>query len=181
VGNDPEAWSPNGTTTLVHYDFESGAATGWQINNTDAAVGWSVVSRRPANGSYSLYYGDPAAGNYDSGDQNIGSALSPAFTLAANKTAGLRFWLYMDVEANKLWDIVRLVLVEGTNTSVLWRKSLDSTAIYSTFDQWYEVYIDLTPHAGKTVQLRFEFDSFDGLTNTSEGVFVDDITIFGGC
>ena len=165
------AWSPAAGSTVVTEGFESGAATGWTLTNLDAKVGWQVSKKRPHGGSYALYYGDPATGNYDSKAQNYGSAAMPALTLTAGKKASLRFMLYMDTESGSSYDILE-VQVNGTS---VWTKGS------TTMKTWTLVTVDLSSYAGTKVVVTFKFDTMDDISNTTEGVHLDDVTIFHGC
>ena len=42
---------------------------------------------------------------------------------------------------------------------------------------WEEALIDLAAYTGKTVRIRFRFDSVDGLFNAHRGWNIDDVTV----
>lgn len=176
----PGAWNPSGATKLTNYDFESAGTTGWTIANSDATVGWQVSVRRPAGGKSSLYYGDPAAGNYDSGAKNNGTATTPEITLSATGKTGIRFWLYMDTEKGANYDKLEVQVVDGTTATTVWQKNAttDSTI---TMQTWTEVKIDLAAYKGKAIKIQFAFDTTDSVSNSSEGTFIDDLAIYHGC
>lgn len=172
----PGKWSVKGTTKITIYNFESGLM-GWTATNSDAKVGWIASSRRPATGSQSLYYGDPAVGSFSTGaTANKGTVLSPSIALSAGKKAGVRLWLYGDIEKGTFGDLITISVVESGKTTSLWTKP--STFVQKT---WFEVSLDLSSYAGKTIQLKIEFDTLDGFVNDGEGLFVDDISVYENC
>jgi hypothetical protein len=44
--------------------------------------------------------------------------------------------------------------------------------------QWVSRGVDLSPFAGKTVRIRFAFDTIDTFLNDFEGWYVDDVNVF---
>jgi len=171
---DPTGWSPVSGASVTNYDFESGGSTGWSIVNTDASVGWVVSTKRPASGSYSLYYGDPTTGNFSGSGANSGTATMPAVTLAAGKKAGMTFMLYMDTEGSTYYDVLKVYV----GSTQVWEKDVTTTVTMKT---WMPISIDLSAYAGQSVTIKFEFDTVDSVANTTEGVHIDDITIYHNC
>ncbi|MCA9666918.1 MAG: choice-of-anchor J domain-containing protein [Myxococcales bacterium] len=170
----PGAWTKAGSTNVTNDDFENNMLGGYVVANTSSTVGWQVSNRRAGAGTYSIYYGNPTTGDYDDGFRNSGTLTTPSLTLTAGKKAGLRFWIYLDVELDPLYDNLDLK-ISGTST-VLWSKSS-----ISTYRQWVEVVVDLSAHAGKTIKLEWSFDTQDEFSNSDEGVFIDNITFYEGC
>jgi hypothetical protein len=180
VATAPGAWSPAGSTKLTNYDFESGATTGWTITNSATSVGWNVSTRRPAGGKSSLYYGDPATGNYDSGAKNNGTATTPEIAISATGKTGIRFWVYMDTEKGAGYDKLEVQVIEGSTPTTVWQKNA-TTASTITMKAWNEVKVDLSAYKGKSVKIAFAFSTTDSVSNATEGTFVDDIAIYHGC
>ncbi|MFH1131042.1 MAG: hypothetical protein V1754_06885 [Pseudomonadota bacterium] len=182
---DPNVWTPAATGTNVHfYDFELGTApTGWVLTGQAGAhVGWQVSTVRSAGGNFSLYYGDPAIQTFDSGSKNSGTTTIPAITFPAGKKGGLRFWLYMDTESGTGYDL----LTVHVNGQTIWTK--DGPDDYPpepgdniSMQEWQEIFIDLSTYAGQSITIQFAFDSMDAVSNSGEGVFIDDITVYNGC
>jgi bacillopeptidase F (M6 metalloprotease family) len=46
---------------------------------------------------------------------------------------------------------------------------------------WQEVTVDLSSYAGQTITIQFKFDTQDGISNDTEGTYIDNITIFHNC
>jgi hypothetical protein len=84
--------------------------------------------------------------------------------------------MFLDVEDFELADQVRLIAVSEGMATELWHKDLESPLM-----EWFMVQGDLTPWAGKSVQLKLEFDSVDALINEGEGAFVDSIKVETTC
>jgi hypothetical protein len=176
VAQNPNGWTPVAGVSSQGESFDTGKnpPTGWTLVNDDPAgkVGWVVSNRRALSGSYSLYYGDPATGNYDNGDSNSGVATMPAIALTAGKKAGLSFWLYMDTESGS-FD----TLVVNVNGKAVWSK--DYTNV--TMKQWQEIDVDLSSYAGQSVVIDFSFDTGDSISNSTEGTFIDSVTVYHNC
>ncbi len=172
---NPKGWSPTNNAKVQVYDFESGNTSGWTIKNSDSKVGWTVTSKRSVSGNYSLYYGDPVVGTFDTGTvANQGTASLPSISLSASKKAGLSFILWINTESGDSYDKLH-VLVDNVE---VWAKDKTITVQQST---WQEISIDLSKYAGKTVTIAFEFNTVDSAVNNKEGIYIDDITLFHDC
>jgi hypothetical protein len=78
----------------------------------------------------------------------------------------------LDVEDVEDFDEVGLrVLPSGT---VIWNKTN-----VPKFEEWYYVVVDLQAFAGEAIQFQFEVNTVDGVDNTTEGVYIDDIAVIG--
>ena len=123
VSATASGWTPLAGVSSSSFDFEDGKTppTGWTIANTHISIGWVVANRRPGQGSYSLYYGDPSTGTIDSGlgTTNSGTADMPSVTLTAGKKAGLSFLLYLDIGALMPFPAAPVFEVQ-VNGTVLW-------------------------------------------------------------
>ncbi|MCC6751628.1 MAG: choice-of-anchor J domain-containing protein [Deltaproteobacteria bacterium] len=161
------------------YDFEGGAVTGWTFEGSSTAVKWQASTRRPGAGTHSLYYGDPAKGNFDTGwlDSNDGKAVSPSVAISAGKKAALRFMLYMDTESGAYSDVLEVSVVDGSTATKVWTKTYSNVKLKA----WQEIVVDVTKYAGKSVKIQFVFDTVTSYTNSGEGVFIDNVQIHHGC
>jgi hypothetical protein len=83
----------------------------------------------------------------------------------------------MDTEMGTTYDSFRVLAEADGTTLELWNKS---AAGFST-QKWFEAEVGLGALAGKTVTLRFVFDTNDGVANNGEGVYLDEIAITRGC
>jgi len=173
---NPNAWTPVAGAKSTIYGFEDGKnpPTGWSIQNNATGVGWVVTNKRPGSGTYSLYYGNPATGNYDSGATNSGTATMPAITLTAGKKAGLSFQHYTDTEMGTTYDKLQ-VFVGATK---VWEKDSGNTV---TMKKWQEITVDLSGYAGQSVSIKFLFDTVDSAVNSTEGTYIDNVTVYDNC
>jgi hypothetical protein len=141
--------------------------------------GWSVVNDvRYTSPPGALYYGNPTLKNFETtGAPNQGLFQTQPFALPAASigVAGLWWKLYADIEAISGYDLLTVEILETGST--IWRPLWDKTRpgfgtrVFQTF------YSDLSAFAGKTVQLRWSFDSKDPVNNMTEGLYVDDIAV----
>ena len=169
-----KSWTPVAGATVKHYTFAKDME-GFSASAATAGVGWVRDTKRSTSAPGALYYGNPTAHTYASGSSaNSGTVTSPKITLPASKKAGVSFQIYAAVEGSSTYDKIS-VKVKGASTT-LWTKT--PKFIIGT---WNEVVLDLSAHAGKTVQLEFSFATVDGNANTLEGVYIDDVVVFGGC
>lgn len=124
--------------------------------------------------SHSWWYGQDATGNYDTGAANFGTLTTPPIYIPTTDTYYLRFWYWYETETySSLWDQrwVQISIDGGAFTNVVQLHS-------DPMNEWQQSQaIDLSPYAGHTVQIRFYFDTLDGISNNYRGWYVDDVSI----
>ncbi len=159
-------------------DFEKGPGSWTFTNSAGATKGWQVVGNAAVSKSPlgALYYGDASAGNYNFGDSN-GTAASPLFLVPAGYKSELSFWVYMDTESGTSYDALQVSLLEGGQKQTVFTKTASG---FST-GKWYEVKVDTSSKAGKSVSLEFVFDTIDSVANGTKGVFIDDVKLTVAC
>ncbi len=167
------AWTAQGSASLVQaLGFESGKLAGWTLSSSDPRVRFGVSDRRSGSGGFALYYGNPSEGDFRTeGTANSGSATLGPLTLPAGK-AGLVLGLYLDTESGTAYDTLSL----SVNGQKLWSKSAATP-----MRVWHQVSLDLSAFAGQAVTIAIAFNTVDANLNSGEGVFIDDLTIYGGC
>ncbi len=181
VATNTTAWTPVTGATATTFDFEGSTSLPAGITQTSSQVGchWHVSKVRVGSGANSLRYANPATNDYDCDDGlgggNNGTATISGIKVPAGKKAGMRFSIYLDIESGLAFDPFE-VRVKGSTTP-LWVKPTS----LSDYQKWLEVTIDLSAEAGKTIDIEFFFDTADDYLNSSEGIFIDDITIYTGC
>ncbi|WP_176371604.1 discoidin domain-containing protein [Desulfosediminicola flagellatus] len=120
----------------------------------------------------SWYYGLESTYTYETGYHNWGhiTTVEP-IDLQGLESAELRFKHYLKTEKLSYYDTARVQISEdNVNFTTLYQ------SVYSaTF--WEEVQIDLSSYVGKSVYIRFYFDTVDGLYNNYMGWLVDDIEV----
>ena len=172
--------SCGGTCTM---DFDSGAASGWSLDNLCINAGWNVDSFRSMSPSYSLYLGDPLTRNFDCSDggSTVAEATSPLITLPSFGAA-VEFWVFIDTEGGTSYDQLTLWVVDvfGGLTMVWDRNDFTNGANGDTLGLFEYQWVDLSAFNGQPIQLRFDFNSVDGVGNSGEGVYIDDIFVASG-
>jgi hypothetical protein len=173
---DPGYWSPLAAGALSWSSFDTGLG-GWSLTPPTAGVGWGVSSARAQSAPNSLYYGNPASKSYRTGSApNSGTVTAPSLTLPSQQKAFLGLQLFLDVENANAFDVLT-VLVNGKPQ---WMKA-STTVAPGDYRRWLPVLLDLSAFAGQSITVSVTFETKDGLGNTGEGVYLDDLTVFMGC
>ncbi len=166
------------------YNFTGGAAMGWTFSNTcTSGVGWTVDDFRSVSASHSLYYGNPATQTFDcSGATNSGNATSTSITLPA-AGASMTFWVWIATEGGTSYDQLGLDVIPSAGSAVeVWdRNDFPEGMSGNTGGVFILQTVDLSAYNGQTVQLRWTFNTTDGIGNSTEGVYIDDIFVNGAC
>jgi hypothetical protein len=154
------------------------------VNNSTPALGgaevkWHLTETKSETGTRSMYFGNSTNGNYENGGIARGTATSPDISVPAHGDYVLSFALYLDVQTDALKDTFKIEVMDGLTPTAVFTKASVPTQAYET---WFNVGgIDMNPWKGKTIKLRFTFDSVDALDNTGAGVFVDNIMVQRNC
>jgi uncharacterized repeat protein (TIGR01451 family) len=182
----------SGSGQVLSVNFE----TGLQVFTINNAFGrgnglWHLSTGRGANPGHSpttsLYYGHNegpnGGGNYDTpGIANAGVVTSSSIVIPplASGTNFLFFNYLMNVETPTNWDQAYVEVSTNNGTSYVVISSKGAGMNGNTGGLWVSNSVSLAPFAGKTILLRFRFDTIDSVANTTEGWFMDDIVIRGG-
>ena len=153
---------------------------GFEIKQISGGIDWSVSEKRARTGGKSLYFGDPATGNYANDKTVQAAVLTPALTVPGFPGAkpSVIFWLWLQTEEFAGYDMLSLAVVSADETKEIW----NSDAIKgSSGNSWLPVEVDISAWAGKSVKFQFKFDSKDANSNNYEGAYVDDISLRTGC
>ncbi|MGM0576749.1 MAG: hypothetical protein ACQEXJ_13550 [Myxococcota bacterium] len=161
---------------ILTESFDDGDPPGWTFTPKTSGVGWQVASvGDPPSPPSSLYYGDPAAGDFDSPSANKGSATSAPVELPHDAAITLRMQIYLDTESGLLRDIVDVAaLTDGGEIPLVDKADLEQ-------GEWTDVQVDLSYLQGRTIRLRFDFNTVDSLDNDGLGVLVDDLAVTTTC
>jgi hypothetical protein len=163
-------------STAGSWGFDDGTLGGWAVANNGFDVAWHVSLKRSWTPAFSLRFGDPETNSFNNGEIVFGSATSPVFEVPLNGTTIVKAMMFLDVENFELADQVRLIALSEGNTTELWHKDFGSPIV-----EWFLVEENLTPWAGKSIQLQLEFDSVDNQINDGEGAYVDSILVETHC
>src|SRR5262249_24783951 len=179
------------TTTVFYAPFEDAsgnfASDGFTVNNTPLRSSYATGLWHPSQGrgnqpghspTWSFYYGQGegpnGGGNYQTdGKANGGYLISPSITLPKDSIISLGFDYVLQTENFAPFDLAQLQVNAGGGWSTL--------ASYNAIGDspgWRAVSpVDLSAYAGKSVQLRWYFDTVDQFFNNFEGWYVDDVKI----
>lgn len=113
--------------------------------------------------------------NYASGPRS-GDLTSPPITLPAGSSYFTFDYWYESESTRPWWDQRRVqISVDGGRFTDLAVLSDDPAGVWLT-----SAPIDLTPYAGKTVRLRFNFSTVDGNNNGFQGWMIDSLAVKTG-
>jgi hypothetical protein len=161
------------STTVFADNFEG--TTPWTMTGLwHAATSSTCASPGYASPVRALYYGRDATCTYDTGARTSGSAASPSIS-GITSTTTLRFKHFRKVEsASGSYDVSTVAVVVGSTATTIWSQSSTTASQAAWVDSGA---ISLSAYAGKTIQLRFSFDSKDSYSNAFTGWLVDDVTV----
>jgi hypothetical protein len=187
------------------------AATEWQLTScvpegsvvVDPQAVWQVISAYslPAGTGCALgstdmvlYFGNTKDYGGVAGAASCGVALGPEVTLEAGVPWTLYLDLFLDTEPYSSketcdnegapWtDKFKIVVIKqsGLKETIFDNSELGCFDYGTCLDTPELLAVDLTPYAGQTIRLQFEFDSYDAVVNDGKGIVVDDIEFQRGC
>ena len=176
--------------TLYETSFEQGLV-GWSIsdNNESDNVAWQTTDMEASDGILSAWFGDPATSTYDTGTTVKGGMVSPFISLPTDFADGGKLAVSFDVRLDTEWDGLFYLNPLGLDRLSVELLGLGAPKeIWSSDDlggttngTWISQSIDLTPWAGKEVQIRVVFDSADGNGNAHGGPMVDNLKVGRVC
>ncbi|MFX1568621.1 MAG: CARDB domain-containing protein [Promethearchaeota archaeon] len=155
-------------------DFESGLSNWESITGlwhlTDDSSSWTDPYHSP---THSMWFGDESTGTYNTGDLEMGDFISIPIDLHGYLNAKLEFYHWRESEADIDWDkSIVYISVDGTNWDLLYQNDVSYIA------PWEKITVDISAYIGKTIQLKFYFDTGDNLNNDFRGWLIDDIVIY---
>jgi len=168
------------TAALIFQDDMESGPGGW-----DATGLWNQDTFRSVSPVYAWYYGQPAKRNYNTGAANSGTLTSPQIDLTGATEARLTFQEWIDVEDDVSPKCPEIILGESWDCATV-QVSTTNGATWETLTQSYDNYpnpnwvertADLTPYVGKTIYIRFWFDTVDYKFNSFEGWYIDDVEV----
>ncbi|MDB5357482.1 MAG: hypothetical protein JWN24_3935, partial [Phycisphaerales bacterium] len=170
-----------GPSTIFSADFENGTQ-GFTINNTGGGLWhWSTGrgSQSGHSATHSLYYGQgegaSGGGNYNTGAHNTGSITSPSIALPAGTDPKVDFNYVLQTENTAGYDLANLQISTDGGTTFT---ALAPYNVVAESAVWKDsAPVDLGAYAGKSIKLRWLFDTIDNFNNTYEGWYVDDVRI----
>ncbi len=169
--------------------FEGGdlSKTSWVPSDSSSAVKWQVLKTSNTNGNFSAYFGNATALNYVDGTKAVTGYLESktAVQLSADskKSAVLSFKLWADIEASIETFQVKVTLTETNQSTVVWdHKVTTDFDPKKDLKSLVEKKINLSAFKGKgSISIQIFFDSVDGIKNTGQGLYIDDLAILEPC
>lgn len=157
-------------------DMENGT-NGWSADGL-----WHLATARYTSANHAWYYGIDSSGDYDTGDANSGSLVSPPIELHPWSYLGLVFnsWHKTELENpndNDLKKVEISVYQNGTWSAWTTLYKLESSFLYRGV--WLRYLIDLSAYAGQKIRIRFNFDTVTKEHNNYEGWYIDDVRLMG--
>ncbi|WP_291986182.1 PA14 domain-containing protein [Luteitalea sp.] len=175
------------TPPLFDADFSAGDAgnlDGFTLDNTGPAGAvdglWHLTERRSADAGHSaddsLYFGREVEGDFNVG-RTAGRATSGDISLLGVSGAELSFRYFLRTEGSTFFDQARVQIATGDDAFATWTTILERPAISNENAGWADATVNLSAYAGKTIRVRFDFDTGDSIANNFEGWYVDDVRI----
>jgi hypothetical protein len=159
------------------------AATVFQDNIESGVGGWTATGlwhrstgapcANPHSGTADWYYGN-ASCNYNIGT-NSGTLTSQTIAIPAGVgMVQMSFWYYYETEeTGTSWDVRFIqISVDGGGYTNLIQLSGDP------MNTWLQKTVDLTAYAGHNVNIRFYFNTIDGIANNYKGWYIDDVLVY---
>ena len=190
-GKDKDSW---GTGRLLDEDFE-GDPVAFQFTLDDGGdtTLWHLTTRRSGDSNHSathsIYYGLDDTGTYNLLDTDTGLPIqtfgtvtsSVVVDLSGYTTATLSFKYYLQTEGRpSSYDQVQVIVIDMADLSehpVASNATGSGAVLTDPSSGWKSASVDLSDFAGKTIKIRFAFDSVDDVENQYEGWYVDDVRI----
>lgn len=162
---------PSASTRSVPYQERFDTGSGQWVGSGLWRFGSIPMGSRPATNAWIYNNGT----NYADATYRAGDLTSPPITIPGSGKYYLRFIYFADVEGgNPYWDQRRLQISDGGLFKDVLQFSGDKQAVQDWLNSGP---IDLSAYAGKTIRLRFHFDTVDEDYNYGAGWAVDDVTI----
>lgn len=154
-------------------DMESGI-NGWSADGL-----WNITDHRYKSSSHSWYYGQSGIWHYDTGATNSGNLTSPSIDLTTASSPSLTFWSWYKTENVSPYDPNEFdcKYVDIYDGSSWHEKVFQITYPKYPMETWKQVIMDLSPYIGKTIKIRFRFDTKDPSYNSYEGWYIDDVIV----
>jgi hypothetical protein len=183
-------YTPSDTTVkyVIWSDEMEGGVGGWTTSGSPSPLWhldnyWYYPNESPSNAWWyanitepnpalrnTYFYGPPP------GVRNFGNLTTEAIDLSGYSGPAVSFWHDLRTENQPNADEGKL-LVEDQSIPGVWNQ-IGFWRVTPT-DNWTKETFDLDSYAGKTIKLRFNFDTLDEVNNLWRGWFVDRMYVFG--
>lgn len=166
----PASFPAAGTRTAPYQESFEGGSGEW-VGSGLWRYGAATVGSRSATKAWIYNNGT----NYNDSTWRAGDLTSPPIQIPAGATYYLRFSYFVDVEGGSpYWDQRRVQISDGGPFTDLLQLTDDKQIGQIWLNSGA---INLSAYSGKTIRLRFHFDTVDEDYNNGLGWMVDDISI----
>ena len=159
-------------------DMESGI-NGWTTEMYGGAPDdlWHQSELNCNSPTHSWWCGIQGGTNYATGNQINTAVISPVIDLTVIDTiVTLQFFENYDTEPGYDNCMVDVTTNGGTSWTPL--RGTAGNAPSGSSGGWITTVLDITQFAGNEIQIRFYFDTIDGIINDYSGWFFDDVLIY---
>jgi len=167
------------TEARAFWSADFSTLEGWAVVADASGARWQTRGVQYISAPLSLYYGT-TAGGFDVG-RTRGTITSPVITLPSgtpSESLSVSLWRNLLVESISSRDLITLeVIPDGGTPALIWDKSYDSGPGLA----WRLDTVALPSGIVGQIQLRFSFDTIDGIDNVGQGAFIDDLSILAPC
>ncbi|MFH1277055.1 MAG: choice-of-anchor J domain-containing protein, partial [Candidatus Eisenbacteria bacterium] len=161
------------TAAVIFSDDMEGGVNGWTTTVHDGTSSdlWHQVTTNANSPTHSWWCGLDGSGTYDTGARISNALVSPSIDLSSG-TPPLTLEFYENYTTESGWDFCNVDI--STNGGGTWTNLRTASG---SSGGWTLSSVDLSAYAGGTVNIRFHFDTTDGLYNSYPGWFVDDVSV----
>jgi hypothetical protein len=165
------------SSTIFFYDDAEEGINGWTTQSDDGDILWHQTERTANSPTHSWWCGVENQGDYYTGNRVSQSLISPVIDLTGGSgTVTLMFTESYFTEAG--WDFCMVdISTDGGDTWVHLRGGYGDSPSGGS-DGWKITTLNLTPFAGKQINIRFYFDTGDPIFNAFPGWFVDNVMVY---
>ena len=157
-------------------DMESGI-NGWTVD-THADTLWHQDTASYVSPTHSWWCGIDSTGTYNTGSQVDQSLISPLIDLTG---AMLPIHLLFNENINTEWRKDLCMVGVSTDGGSTWTElRTDTNSMSGSTGGWIITNFDLSSYADQTINIRFHFNTGDGLNNSFPGWFIDNVIVFTG-
>ncbi len=166
--------------------FDTAGLEGMTLTNSSGspALGWQLRANSVFNsGPSALYYGNPAANNFDFGaSSGIASTPPIAFPPFLFASGTLSFAIWSDTENGNGYDLWSVSAIATSPTGAVTTTVLLNKPQVATMGAWAPFNVALpTTLQGQSVRFEFSFNTVDAVANGGQGVYLDDISVQVPC
>ncbi len=167
----------------IYYSFQTWELTEFLADDMESGSGswtatglWNMVDAGSSCSEYhsadhAWYYGQEASCDYDTGATTAGTLTSGIIDLTETTAAELHVWYWHQCEGTVGYDTFSInIQVVGSGLTTL-------LELESSTSGWQEFVADLNEYIGNEIQLVFEFNSGDSISNDYRGSYIDDVSI----